>query len=166
MAIKINIGVCKKIGLPEYGSAGSHCDIELEMDFAAMQNPDEFQKRVAFAYRLCRDAVESELATHRPNGTPKQDTRPMVAPSTEYRNSPPPERNDNQRNDNRFPVSAKQMAFINQLTKAVKGLNARKLDTYCQQTYGAVCNQLTSKDASRLIDDLKQAKDGGKEIAS
>ena len=32
-------------------------------------------------------------------------------------------------------------------------------------TYGATCNNLSSKDGSRLIDDLKEAKDGGKEIA-
>ena len=160
MAVKINVGVCKKIGLPEYGSAGSHCDIELELDFAALQDPAEFQKRVANAYRLCRDAVESELAAHRANGTPKQDVRPTVAPSTEYRNSAPPERNDN-----RFPVSPKQMAFIGQLTRKIKGLTGAKLDEYCRTTFGTVCNQLSSKDASRLIDDLKQVQNGGKEIA-
>ena len=95
MGIKINIGVCKKIGLPDYGSAGSHCDIELEMDFAATQNPAEFQSRVAQAYHLCRDAVEAELNNHRPNAAPKYDARPTTAPQTEYRNSAPSERNEN-----------------------------------------------------------------------
>ena len=32
MTIKINVGVNKKIGLPDYGSAGSHCVIEVEAD--------------------------------------------------------------------------------------------------------------------------------------
>ena len=49
MPMKINLGVCKKIGLPDFGSAGSHCDIELEMDISAMNHPDEFQKRVQHA---------------------------------------------------------------------------------------------------------------------
>ena len=32
MTIKINVGVNKKIGLPDYGSAGGHCNIEIEAD--------------------------------------------------------------------------------------------------------------------------------------
>ena len=159
MSIKLNVGTSKKIGLPDYGSAGSQCNLEIELDSSALDHPEEFHRRVQEAYAACRAAVEDELANHRGNGT--QDTRPTTPPKTEYRNSPPPERN----NDNRFPVSPKQLSFINQLTKAVKGLTARKLDDYCQVTYGATCKQLSSKDASRLIDDLKEAKDGGKEIA-
>ena len=157
MSIKLNVGTSKKIGLPDYGSAGSQCNLEIELDSSALDQPEEFHRRVREAYAACRAAVEDELANHRANGT--TDTRPTTQPKTEYRNSSPPERG----NGNRFPVSDKQMRFISQLTKAVKGLTARKLDDYCQQTYGVACKELSSKDASRLIDDLKQAKDGGKE---
>jgi len=62
-----------------------------------------------------------------------------------------------------FPVSTKQLKFINQLVAGIDGLNARKPDEYCQHTFGATCKQLSSKDVSRPIDDLKEAKDGGKE---
>ena len=158
MSIKLNVGTSKKIGLPDYGSAGSQCNLEIELDSSTLDHPEEFHRRVREAYAACRSAVEDELANHRQNGTTKQDTRPTTPPKTEYSRSAPPERNDN-----RFPVSPKQLSFISQLSKAVKGLTARKLDDYCQQTFGTVCNQLSSKDASRLIDDLKQAKDGGKE---
>ena len=154
MSVKINVGVCKIIGLPDYGSAGSHCDIELEMDFATMQNPNEFQKQIANAYRLCRESVESELMAHRPNGT--QDNRPTTVPSTEYRNSA-------ERNDNRFPVSSKQLDFISQLLKKIKGLTEAKLDAYCQTAFGKTCNGLSSQEASKLINALKDAK-AGKEL--
>ena len=162
MSIKLNVGTSKKIGLPDYGSAGSQCNLEIELDSSALDRPDEFHRRVREAYAACRAAVEDELANHRSNNG-AADTRPTTPPKTEYRNSAPPERNDNRSNDNRFPVSPKQLSFINQLMKAVKGLTARKLDDYCQATYGMTCKQLSSKDASRLIDDLKQAKDGGKD---
>ena len=155
---KISLNVNKKLGLPEFGSCGASCAIDFEIDSATLTDrPDEFTRRVQAAYRLCRESVEAELAEHRPNGTAKQDNRPTPPPSTEYRNSSPPERS----NENRFPVSDKQLKFISQLTKAVKGLNARKLDEYCQVTYGNTCNNLSSKDASKLIDDLKQAKEQG-----
>jgi len=159
MSVKINVGVNKKIGLPDYGSAGSHCEIVLELDYGVMLNPDEFQKRVQDAYRLCRESVESELAVHRPGGTATQDNRPTPPPKTEYRNSPPP----SERNENRYPVSEKQLDFIGKLTKAIRGLSAQKLDDYCQRTFGKVTSQLSAKEGSQLIDALKDAK-AGKEL--
>ena len=80
MPLKINVGVNKKVGLPDYGSAGSHCNIELEMDFSVIQNPEEFHKRVQYAYQLCRESVEAELVELCPNGAPKQDVRPTPPP--------------------------------------------------------------------------------------
>ena len=160
MSVKVNIGVCKKIGLENYGSAGSHCDIELELDFATMQNPDEFQKQVQNAYRLCRESVESELVNHHTNGRPKQDTQLTTPPKTEYRNSSAPERTDHH-----FPVSSKQLGYIDQLSKKIKGLTGTKLDEYCQANFGKVCNQLSSQEASKLIDAMKNAKAGKEGLA-
>jgi len=160
MSIRLNLGVSKKIGLENYGSAGSSCNVELELDSSSLDHPEEFQRKVREAYAACRSAVEEELKNHRANGEPKQDVRPTPPPSMEYRNSAPPERTENP-----YPVSPKQLNFIAQLTKSVRGLTAQKLDAYCQVTYGRTCNELSARDASRLIDDLKAAKSGGKEIA-
>ena len=159
MGIKLNVGISKKIGLPDYGSAGSQCNLEIELDNAALDRPEEFHRRVREAYTACRSAVEDELGNHRIGGAPKQDTRPSVPSKTEYRNSPPQERNDNHRNGNRFPVSAKQLDFIGKLSKGIRGLSAQKLDEYCQRTFGRTCNQLSAKEASQLIDSLKDAKE-------
>ena len=158
MSVKINVGVNKKIGLPDYGSAGSHCEIVLELDYGVMQNPDEFQRRIQDAYQLCRESVESELAVHRPGDAAKQDYRPTPPPKTEYRNSPPSERNEN-----RYPVSEKQLDFIGKLSKGIRGLSAQKLDEYCQKTFGRGVSLLSAKEGSQLIDALKDAK-AGKEL--
>ena len=152
MSIKLNVGTSKKIGLENYGSVGSSCNLEIELDSSALDHPEEFHKRVREAYAACRAAVEDELANHRGNGA--QDTRLTTPPKTEYRNSPPPERN----NENRFPVSPKQLTFIGQLSKGIRGLTNAKLDEYCQQTYGKTSSQLSSQEASKLIDALKDAK--------
>ena len=85
MGVKLNVGVSKKIGLPDYGSAGSTCNLELELDNAALDRPDEFHRRVREAYAACRTAVEDELGNHRAKGTATQDTRPTPPPKTEYR---------------------------------------------------------------------------------
>ena len=66
MTIKINVGVNKKIGLPDYGSAGGHCNIEIEADNSILDNADQFLQRVQDAYELARQSVEEELLHHRP----------------------------------------------------------------------------------------------------
>ena len=45
MTLKINVGVNKKIGLPDYGSAGSHCNIEIEADHSLLDHPEDFRHR-------------------------------------------------------------------------------------------------------------------------
>jgi len=152
MSIKLNLGISKKIGLPDYGSAGSQCNVEVELDSSALDYPEEFHNRVQEIYAACRSAVEDELANHRNRGS--QDNRPTTPPKTEYRNSQP------ERNDNRFPVSSKQLDFISKLSKGIKGLSAQKLDEYCQATYGKTSANLTSQEASKLIDAMKEAKAG------
>ena len=59
MTIKINVGVNKKIGLPDYGSAGGHCNIEIEADNSILDDAEDFLQRVRDAY-LFREATEGE----------------------------------------------------------------------------------------------------------
>jgi hypothetical protein len=67
MTIKINVGVNKKIGLSNYGSAGSHCNIEIEADNSILTDASQFMQRVQDAYEMARQSVEEELAHHRPS---------------------------------------------------------------------------------------------------
>ena len=186
MAIKINVGVNKKIGLPDYGSAGGHCNIEIEADNSILDNADQFLQRVKDAYEMARQSVEEELSHHRPggctNGNTSANTRQQREPARtepeqqrqEYRQEQRQEyrqeyRNDNSRSDNnsgnRYTASAKQQNFIASLVKAVKGLDWKTLDRYCSVQFGKNTSQLTPKEASALIEDLKAAKSGERSIA-
>jgi hypothetical protein len=156
MAIKINVGVNKKIGLPDYGSAGSHCNIEIEADNSILDNADQFLQRVKDAYEVARQSVEEELSHHRVgNGTSQHKQEPVQ--KQEYRQE---YRNDNASTSTGYIASAKQQQFIASLVKGVKGLDWRKLDKYCDTKFGKACSQLSPKEASALIDDLKNAKSG------
>ena len=168
MAIKINVGVSKKIGLPDYGSAGSHCNIEIEADNSILDNPDQFLQRVQDACELARQSVDAELDHHRPGTSTANTKAEPQQQRQEYRQE---YRNDNSRNDNnstgnRYVASAKQQNFIASLVKAVKGLDWKTLDRYCNSKWGNNTSQLSAKQASELIDDLQAAKDGRREIAA
>ena len=74
-------------------------------------------------------------------------------------------RSDNPTGGNRI-ASPKQQQFIASLVKGIKGLNWKTLDNYCSVQFGKNTSQLTPKEASALIEDLKAAKDGRREIAA
>ena len=85
MTIKINVGVNKKIGLPDYGSAGGHCNIEIEADNSILDNAEDFLQRVRDAYEVARMSVEEELSHHRPSGNATQSRAEPQQQRQEYR---------------------------------------------------------------------------------
>jgi hypothetical protein len=163
MTIKINIGVNKKIGLPEYGSAGGHCNIEIESDNSILDNAKGFLQRVKDAYELARLSVEQELSHHRP-GNATSNGASQSSSFSQYDKEPAPRqeyRSNANAAGNSYTSSPKQQQFIAALVKGVKGLDWRRLEKYCDGKFGKACSQLSSKEASALIEDLKAAKSGG-----
>ena len=60
MPMKVQLGVAKKIGQPDYGSLGASCNIELELDGGLLFNDlDGLQQKVRAAYTACRQAVDN-----------------------------------------------------------------------------------------------------------
>jgi hypothetical protein len=63
MAVKLNVGVSKKLGMPEYSSVGASCNVEVELDPSLFQGDlAGFHERVRLAYVACHQAVHDELA--------------------------------------------------------------------------------------------------------
>jgi hypothetical protein len=149
--------------LPNYGSAGGSCDITLEADNSVIDNPDEFQRRVQRAYELARQSVEQELGHHRTGASTGGQS------NSGQSNREPEQRQQQQRQDyrsdnsseQRYGASSKQQDYIIRLVGGIRGLDWAKVDKFCVAKFGKACAQLSGKQASELIDDLKAAKSGG-----
>jgi hypothetical protein len=73
MPMKLNVGVSRKVGMPDYGSVGASCNLEMELDAGLLEKDlDGFHARIRAAYVAAHQAVHDELARlHAPttNGT-------------------------------------------------------------------------------------------------
>jgi hypothetical protein len=58
MPLKLNVGLSKKVGLPDYGSLGASCHVEVELEGSLIHHDlESFQRHVKNAYVACHQAV-------------------------------------------------------------------------------------------------------------
>ena len=67
MPLKLTVALSKKVGLPNYGSLGATCGLEVELpDQVLHDDPEAFERQVRDAFAACAQAVQDELDRHRP----------------------------------------------------------------------------------------------------
>jgi hypothetical protein len=63
MSMKINVGLSRKIGQPNFGSLGASCHIDLEIDAqTASRGPEAIQRQIMSAFTICKQSIDTELA--------------------------------------------------------------------------------------------------------
>ena len=156
MPLKLNVGVSRKVGQPDYGSVGVSCNLELELDSTLIERDlDGFHARVRDAFIAARQAVQDELA---------RVQAPVAAPE----GLPPPRRPANGQPDGNGHAShqpaarprAGKLATEKQV-RAIASIARRQhadLDGLLRDDFGVERPEdLSIKQASRLIDLLKTA---------
>ena len=160
MPLKLNVGISKKIGLPDYGSLGTTCNVEVEVDGRLIfDDLDGFHQKVRQAYVACAQAVNDELARQHPSTSPSADPMP-TASSNDPATSVATNGNDHRNGTSGGGASQKQLNYANQLAGQIKGLGVRRLEALADKMFGKPIAGLSSLDASGLIDTLKAIKEG------
>jgi hypothetical protein len=168
MPMILNVGLSKKIGQPNYGSLGASCNVQVELPANLIAGDLESCHRQARkAYVACSQAVNDELAWHQgqSNGRSTKAYRPVVSvPAT---SAAGPQNGNGHAADidhgagGGVPgASQRQIDYINQLARQVRGLDVRRLEELSQRMCGMPVAGLSSLDASGLIDCLKAINAG------
>lgn len=175
MPLRLNVGLSRKLGLPDYGSLGASCNLDFELDATLLQtDPESLQRQIRNAYDACRCAVHEELARRQATTATTPASNPAVTnvtaggsatgngnghASSKGNGHTGTGQNGNGRG-NGHPASEKQMTYVRQLAGHIKGLGVRRLESLADKMFCKPVTGLTSLEASGLIDTLKAIKAG------
>jgi hypothetical protein len=166
MPMILNVGLSKKIGQPNYGSLGASCNVQVELPSNLIVGDlESFHRPARLADVACSQAVNDGLAWHQgqSNGRSTKAYRPVASVPTTSAAGPQNGNGHAADTDHGSVVSGasqRQVDYINQLARQVRGLDVRRLEELSQRMFGMPLAGLTSLDASGLIDCLKAINAG------
>lgn len=168
--LKMNVAWSRKAGEANFGSRGASVALEVEVEAGLVREPDKLQAKIDYLFRLAKASVDGQING---DGRTEQAASGNVlnhgsTASRGHNNDQASgngshsgaDRNGNGTNIGGRHASEKQMNFVNQLARSIRGLGVRRLETLTGRMFGKPLSDLTSLDASSLIDTLKAIKDG------
>jgi len=134
--IKLNAGVSRKVGEPNYGSRGASVNVELELESSVVNDTEALYEKIRRLFALAKKSVDDELGIS--TLVPSNDGGSGSAAS----------------NGEARPATEKQKHAI----AAICGENGFDEDQEALGLFGRPVSQLTLPEASQLIDRLKELR--------
>jgi hypothetical protein len=164
--LRLNVGTNRKIGQPDYGSAGASCNLELELDTTLFQDLDGLQQVVRRAYAACNQAVNDELSRltngsrHHDAGQKHDQPAAIQEPVVEIRTSPAINGATVTRiQPAQFTTQPSPRPATTSQVRAIRAIcSRRKIDLLAllRDRFGIqTADELGIRQASALIDELK-----------
>lgn len=69
MPLKLNVGLSRKVGEPNYGSRGGSVNLEVEVDSGMATDPGKLQERIRQLFGLVRTSLAEELNANHSHNT-------------------------------------------------------------------------------------------------
>ena len=165
MPLKLNVGLSRKVGEPNYGSRGATVNLELEVDSTLAAEPERLQERIRELFGLANASIDEELhvePTQPAANTQRSATQPATPPrqphatgrngaSRSTTNGYRSNGNGRQPTNNPPPATASQIRALHAIANR-QGLN---LEAVLQERFDlSDAVTLTIAEASQLIDEL------------
>ncbi len=144
--LKISTGFSRKVGEPNFGSRGASVNLEIEIDSALIADPDRLHGKIRQLFALAKDSVDEEL-----NGRGRDGEHQSGHAGSSNGNGDHHRQND--RNGRRATASQVRALF------AIASRERIDLPQLVQERFQVDrAEDLSLRDASTLIDDLKNGK--------
>jgi hypothetical protein len=135
MPLKLNVGLTKKIGQPNYGSLGATCHVEIELEQSLLeQDLDSFHERIRRVFTVCSQAVTGELMRQSHSNTPPALDGHVVKDRTRRAT----------------PAQVRAIRLIAEHQEI-------DVEAWARKEFGVEIDALSILEASQLIDELKGA---------
>ncbi|MCM2371883.1 regulatory protein GemA [Aporhodopirellula aestuarii] len=152
MTTKLSVGVTRKVGQPNFGSACATCQLEIEIDNSLMNDhADTLTERIRRTFDLCRQEVDRELMRHADGSHSRPEA---INGNVRARNGSSPQPTQARR---ARPATDAQIRAIHAIASKANVRLASELDA----EFGVASPQsLTLQQASELIEKLKSQLTG------
>lgn len=80
--MKLNVGLCRKVGASNYGSRGASINLDLELDSSLVGDPARLKERIRQLFGVVRASLNEELnATNGNSQQTRGNARPAASPN-------------------------------------------------------------------------------------
>lgn len=152
MPLRLNIGLSKKVGLPDFGSLGASANLELELDSGAVSDPDRLRQQVRYLFGLAKASVEEELSQQQATlpQIPPNGRSPAASNNGSEQSHPPANGHRHTGRTNGRAATASQVRAIKTIASRQRLNLAPRLEPFGVQA----AEDLSIQQASQLIDEL------------